>query len=459
MRNYAWYVLFIYAFFIAITVTNVFAFSINLDFYNDVIYKGESANGSVEVIVNETGTYIIDLYALGYESWITKNFGEEYLAADTLYSYPIYFYPPKYAQPGAYAIYVYLKDLTGKVLAEDKHIIHLLESPDLQIIDVKLENPNLDYKEPLKIYVILKNYGKVDAENHYLVIKLNSLGIIKKVLLPVVEQQKETTYYWEIDLGDVLAGEYKGIIELYDNKGRVVDKKDITFNVKEYADIKEEINESFNFFRAVKTIHVKNTGNAPGIYSYSIPTYFPFLYDVKELEECDCKQEYKDNKYVIQCTLRSKETCSFIIIKNYWMYYLALILAIMVLVVLFVVYTAPRIRKYYYRKGHKYKVVLKIHNPHPRASLREVVVKDKVNGILTIREETIIPRPSRIKKMKDYTLIEWHINELKPGEERVITYEVIPKIDVEGDIVMHEAEMEGKVRSKRKKARAKSERK
>lgn len=454
MRNLLLSMLLTAAFIVA-----AYADSIDLEFYNDVIYKGEIANGSVVVKVNRTGTYVIDIYALGYEAWITKDFGEEYLLSNTSYTYTISFFPPKYAKSGAYAIYVYLKDDNGNVLADDKHIIHLVDSPDLQITDVKLENPELAYLEPLKIYVLLKNYGKIDAENYQLLIKIEQLGIIKKVILPVVEKEKETTYYWEIDLGEVLPGNYKGVVELYDAKGKQVDKRYLEFRVKEQPEIKEDIKESFNLFRKSEVITLRNEGNAAGNYTFRLKTYLPFLYEIKQQKECNCSKEYSGDEYIIRCVVESKKVCSFLIIKNYWMYYLALVLAIMVLIISFIIYTTPSINKYYYRKGHKYKVILKIHNPHPKHALREVVVKDKVNGILTIREETIIPKPSRIKKMKDYALIEWHINELKPGEERIITYEVIPKIDVEDDIVMHEAEMEGKIKRKKKRVKAKSERK
>jgi len=233
---------------------SVYANSIDLNFYNDVIYRGESAKGYVLVEVNKTGYYIIDIYALGYEAWITKNFGEEYLNSLLPYNYSVSFTPPKNAKPEAYAIYVYLKDANGKILAQDKHIIHLIESPNLQINDVKLENPLLDYNEPLVVYVFLKNYGKVDAENHELVIKIPDLGIIKKVKLPVVEKESETTYRWDIILGESTPKTYKAIVELYDGKGEKVSEKVVNFEVKAKADVKEEVSEFFNLFRKKKVV-------------------------------------------------------------------------------------------------------------------------------------------------------------------------------------------------------------
>ncbi|NPA38552.1 MAG: hypothetical protein GXN99_02030 [Candidatus Nanohaloarchaeota archaeon] len=440
--------------------SQAYASTIQLQFFNDLIEKGDSATGIVRILVNESGEYFVDIYALGYESWITITPSNAFYASpEKPVVLNITFSAPSNAKPGSYSVYVYLKDKEGNLLGYDKRIVYVLDAPDLKIEEIKLKDPSLERNEPLGIYLILRNYGKVDASGYMVKITIPKLNLLKSYTIPVVKKESEDTYYVEVDIGKAEAGKYEAFIELIDYKDRVVDKKEVSFEVIPYNEIKETIKEEFNFFRKIQHINVVNEGNAPGTYEYVIPTYLPFIYDLELDEGCGCEYVYENKELVVRCEVQPNQSCSLKIVRNNWMEYLALIAMILLLILIFWVYTTPSIKKHHYKKGHKYKVIITIKNRHFRTPLREVVVKDKVNGLLKIVEESIIPKPSRIKKLKDYSLIEWHINELKPGEERIITYEVIPKIDVEGDIKMHEAEMEGKIRNKKKKAKAKSEKK
>ncbi|MFB6145187.1 MAG: hypothetical protein ABEJ99_01635 [Candidatus Nanohaloarchaea archaeon] len=74
-------------------------------------------------------------------------------------------------------------------------------------------------------------------------------------------------------------------------------------------------------------------------------------------------------------------------------------------------------------------------------SLEDIRVKDFVPDIAKVEDDFPMAKPV-IRKTSDGTRLNWKIERMEPGEQRVFEYHITPMFEVEGGVVLPEAEIE-----------------
>ena len=422
--------------------------NVGISLEKDVLYPGDSINGSVTVFNNYTSQkkIYIDIYAVGREGWYSWDKSPKIIPPNSTKTFSLTLNVPPNAKGGRYYFYVYAIDSLNNIkVGSTKKSLYILERPLLKIDKVSFKLSSISPGSLQKVYTSISNIGELDAKNYVLIIRAPDLSYYHKYTLSISKGNKDIIVS-DINVSQTQQpGAYEVIAELYDDRGIKIDEKRASFNIKPIHKVEEKESSKSNIF--YKEIHVTlhNKGNTPTTYYYTLDTRgFLWIYDFKPLSPSKI-----NSTYVVICNLNVNESCSFTITINYWIIYVIISIILAVIILLFVSFTSPKIIKEYYIKGHRYKVNLKV-TSHKMKELKDVIVKDKIKGIFLIDEDSILPKPSKIIKTKDGHIIEWKIGTLKPNETRIFTYELIPKVSVIGDIKLDNVIVEGRDKKNKK---------
>ncbi len=421
---------------------------IEISLNQDVLYAGENTSGNIDIInnINKELNLLIDVYALGREGWFSVSKRRVSLESKENTTIPFEIYIPNNVEGGRYYFYVRLEDVNNHILVTKRGSFYVLDRPLLSIRKIGFEYPVIESNKTQMVYVTISNIGEIDANNYRFTIRIPKLGYFKYVKDLSLKKGQEHIYVDEIFIPhDAFPGNYETYVELYDEKNNVVEKKESSFKVREtpLLDVKIKTNENILYKETYYTI--MNKGNAKGEYIKEIDTMgFIWIYEFENISP-----KRKGVVYILKCDIEPNKECRFYVRVNYWVLYVVLIVIITLLILIFIAFTSPKIKKEYYRKGHKYHITLTVIN-HKAKELKEVVVKDYVKGIFNIDETSILPKPSKIHKSKEGYVIEWRLGTLKPGEMRVLRYDIVPKIDIIGDVTLEKAVLEGKTKRGKK---------
>ena len=89
--------------------------------------------------------------------------------------------------------------------------------------------------------------------------------------------------------------------------------------------------------------------------------------------------------------------------------------------------------------GDEIKVSIEIIN-NSNQNRGEIKIRDFVPNVAELDEDFKMTRPD-LKKTTEGVEMEWNLEDFKPGEKRVITYRVTPKVEIEGGIELPSAEL------------------
>jgi hypothetical protein len=70
--------------------------------------------------------------------------------------------------------------------------------------------------------------------------------------------------------------------------------------------------------------------------------------------------------------------------------------------------------------------------------LKDVIVKDLVPPIATVSEKFETLKPVK-RKIKTGIELNWRISSLKPGEEVILSYRIVPIVDIVGSLRLPQA--------------------
>lgn len=104
-------------------------------------------------------------------------------------------------------------------------------------------------------------------------------------------------------------------------------------------------------------------------------------------------------------------------------------------------YRSPRVVKRTVRRDGTTAVHLRVVN-RSGSLLRNVTVRDTVPGIASLIEKFDASPPETIRTSGDETRMEWNLGRLEPGEERILTYEISPQVEVEGSVSLPSATLQ-----------------
>lgn len=213
-----------------------------------------------------------------------------------------------------------------------------------------------------------------------------------------------------------------------------------TVSIQEFQDFSVETQTEDRVFEYTTKITLVNTGNV-GLQSninQSLPRYIEplatFSHSYDRIEE-----QGASNIYFWDVDLSPGQQDSVEYTVRYWPPLIVLALIIIGVKGLKTLQTPVKFTKTVREDEDGLKVHVKLEN-HTNRLLEGMEVKDFVPDVASVGEEFPMAKPV-IRKTSDGTRLNWDIESMEPGEERIFEYRIKPLIEVEGGAVLPEAEI------------------
>jgi hypothetical protein len=220
-------------------------------------------------------------------------------------------------------------------------------------------------------------------------------------------------------------------------KGQTDRTAEQTFNIKERKSIKRNQTQQNKILWATKTASATNNGNTPQEVALSLETP-SYLGPITETEtKAEVEEKNGTEVYTWQKTLQPGESYSKSIKTSYWKP-AGLIAVIIAAVVAIKKLGKPlKINKTAEKQGDKIKIKLEIANTG-NTSLKDVEIEEFIPDIATVDKVFEMNTPET-RKTSQGTQIKWEIDELEPSDQRIIQYQIKPKVDVEEKVELKPA--------------------
>ncbi|MDY6777671.1 MAG: hypothetical protein SVU32_03335 [Candidatus Nanohaloarchaea archaeon] len=295
--------------------------------------------------------------------------------------------------------------------------------------------------------------SRIPANEYRFVLRM--AGKETTIPVPSLEPGDERTVTGGLNLTGQAAGLYTLEAELQTIEGTVLESRSAKIRIERVEDVVRSSRKAGGLLqtRTVKT--VRNTGNVAAEdveVLFSVPRYAsPFVSFTDEPVKVRTEEGKKIYTWTID-SLAPGASRSFTASVNYW----PLLFVVVILGIAgFVVYRQLRtvtIVKSGKREEDHHTIHLRVKNNTGR-QIEEVLVRDFVPGIANLIEKFDSKKPDRIQPTEEGTELVWHMGSMDAGEERIVTYKLRPKVEVEGYISLPEAEVEyergGREREKR----------
>jgi len=352
-------------------------------------------------------------------------------------SFLLYLKPKQGVDKGPHAVPVKTKSLRSGEFKEDNLLINIKPdspfggeySPSVKL-DVGI-GPEVDVRNKVAVNMEMNNKNPRDMPN--LIILVESDIFRKKYIthLGPLEQEKKELLL-EVDHASP-AGIHTLTVRLL-LKNITIAEVNKDFEVVLYSGTKEEVNKESAFFLVTKTFRVTNDANVQN----EIVKELKLAFYRKPFVSFDKEPEKINRMYVWKADLEAQEVLVIVMTQNYRP--LALIILILILsLIIYYIFRSPVIifkSSLITGKDHHIKVRLQIKNRTKRKN-HNVKIIDKVPSMATLDKNTHPGslKPSKvIKSSSKGTSIRWEIEELEPYEERLITYQLDPKLKIIGGI-------------------------
>lgn len=222
--------------------------------------------------------------------------------------------------------------------------------------------------------------------------------------------------------------------------GEKVEQASTDFTVGEISEIKRNSSSNNNLATITGAITVQNRGNTEINHTInrSVPSYLtPITAFNMEPEN----QTEKASKTVYYFTKELRPGESFTVKRqtNYWMPVTALLGIIVALAGLRKLRNTVKIQKTAENTASGLKVSIEVENISDR-TFKDVKVEDFVPDIASVEKNFEMASPT-VRETNDGTKLEWNMEDLEPGDQRVLQYTIRPKVEVEGGVELPKAEL------------------
>jgi hypothetical protein len=212
------------------------------------------------------------------------------------------------------------------------------------------------------------------------------------------------------------------------------------FSVKEVKDLKFSRTGTNNILSTIGRFEVTNKGNAPVNYSVNrtITSYLTPITGFSELP--DNRDSIGNNeRYIWNINLQPGESFKLERRTNYWIPAAALLGIVLAIMGIKKLRNRVNFSKEAERAGKGRKISIKIENISDR-TYRNVSVEDFVPDIAEVDRKFDMAAPT-VRKTNEGTKLSWEIDELEPGDQRILQYTLKPKVEVEGGVELQKAVM------------------
>ncbi len=421
-------------------------YTIDIRSDRDAILAGQKITYTATITNNLNRTDTVELFITSgpQTSWVTLNDYSLKLNQSETRQFGFYISAPYDTPVNKYLfrLKAISKNNTKNIVSKDIYM-YVIEVAKIDLTIFAADKDYYEIGEKVTLTTGVKNLGTGKSKNATLKIELGGLTADEKTInIPPLEVEQEHIEKAGYTFDKYLdKGTYELTGTLFDENDLKVRTQKTSFEIEKKVIIKERRNISSTILEKTVKIQATNSGNDKGTTQIledksKIPQIIEFG---SQPEEVVVNGE---TKYAWTCELEPLETCTITYKIKYWVYFVAAIIIIAILLAILNIAEKPRITKKY-RKGTIHTISIEIRN-NSRRSLDDVQVQDMVPQVFSIIESSGTIKPALVKRKKNGTLLVWKLGKLSPKDERIISYRIKPILDVEGGIKLPPAKIIGK---------------
>ncbi len=324
--------------------------------------------------------------------------------------------------------------------------IGLIRSDDIVVgyvptVIIETDLPSeINPSEEINFRITLDNQNNLNISNAKLIISSNLINEeLDLNILPkeekIIDVQKKLDPKTKSQ-NDILK------IELIYN-GNVVDEDQTSFEIVKYFDLTDVSTVKKSLLRRSETLTFTNKANV----NFKGDLFVDTTSMKRLFGSTEPEAEVEDNQYKWSVELKPYESFTVKITENYLGVVILLVALVLIGILIYIkkspVVVSKQITETESEDGGltKLKVLINIKN-RSRGKLEDISVVDKIPNLLGIEKHTTLGslKPNKIKKnTKHETIILWKVDELSPGEERVINYYMKSNLQILGGLTLQSA--------------------
>jgi hypothetical protein len=238
-------------------------------------------------------------------------------------------------------------------------------------------------------------------------------------------------------------GDYEIKVVARNVLNKILDERKTTFKIESIHKIDEQKETKNSILYSDVVIRVTNNGNYPEKNFYvteSMPVisknfFYPEIEPVSE--------EEKENRIIYKWLIDELEPGQIITIKYQLRFTnIAITACVIIIAIVWIVWLffRPIIKKNYIGVlAEKQEITISLNLKNKgRKTLNNLIVKDTVPPLASVVKKFETLEPKVVRRPRGTELI-WKIKQLKPKEERVITYKIKPVIEITGGLRLPKA--------------------
>jgi len=358
----------------------------------------------------------------------------------------IIFDPPKDAEEGI-TIYTLTITWINSNTSESKKIFFDIVRPtNVYLSDVQLNKQTFSPRENVNIKSIITSIDKKNTNDVYINTKiLKDEKIIQtyEETVSISPLSTETiSHDFSVKATDP-PGDYLVDVVLTNELNKILDQNTISFSILPIHKIDQVKKTENHFLYSNVEIVITNNGNSKET-DFSVTESLPLMsknFFYPEIEPT--LKEEKENRVVYSWLIHELSPAETITIRYQLRFYnVVLISCVLVIAIVWVIWLffRPTLKKSYsglLSREKEIKMSLYLKNKG-RKTLKDITVVDSVPPIAVVikKFDTLEPK---MRRKATGTELTWKIKQLKPREERILTYSIKPIIEVIGDLKLPKA--------------------
>lgn len=411
------------------------------------IYAGQTNTLDILIKNNRAvkDTFYFSLWG-GPSIWTTTNKPWVNLDAGEATDIILNIEPPRDAEVGTQLLTFSVLSLNSNITESKEIYLDVVRGSDIFIYDIELEKQTFRPGDTVMIRPTLSNLNKNDALEVLVSTQILKNNLIVQNFDESIKiepmSSKKLTYSFSVKNTNE-PGEYEIQVAAKNTLNKILDERKTTFNIEAIHKIDEEKETKNSILYSDVTIKITNNGNSIEKNFYvteSMPSVSKnFFYP--EIEPTS--QEEKENRIVYKWVINELDPGQTITIKYQLRFTSVVIIScILIIAIVWVVWLffRPTLKKNYIGAlAEKQQITISLNLKNKgRKILNNVIVKDIVPPLASVikKFETLEPK---ISITPNGTQLTWDIKQLKPKEERIITYKIKPVIEITGGFKLPKA--------------------
>jgi len=411
------------------------------------IYAGQT--NTIKILIkNNRGvedTFYFSLWG-GPSLWTTTDIPWVNLNAGETIDITLNIEPPRDAEPGTQVLSFSVLSLNSDVTESQEIYLDIVRGSDVFIYDIELEKQTFKPGETIVMKPIVTNLNKNNPLEVSVITEIlkNDL-IVQKFGESVTIEPKSTkklTYVFEVkNINE--PGDYEIKVVAKNALNKILDERKITFKIETIHKIDEQKETKNSILYVDVAIIITNNGNLVEknleVVESMPAIYKNFLYP--EIEPVS--QDEKENRVIYTWLIDELKSGQTIFIKYQLRFTNVVITAcILIIAVVWIVWLffKPIIKKNYIgflAEKQEITISLSLKNKG-RKTLNNLIVKDIVPPLASVVKKFETLEPKVVRKSNG-TELTWKIKQLRPKEERILTYKIKPIIEISGGLKLPKA--------------------